>query len=74
MRAADFDSVWLLQTLQKVTAGVHKTTNKYISAFKALKTFYNKIKLYHESNDAFFNRFDNDKVLVQLLHSDVVDI
>ena len=34
---ADFDSVWLLQTLQKITGGVNKTTNKYYSVFKAMK-------------------------------------
>ena len=73
-RAGDFDSVWLLQTLQKVTAGIHKTTNKYFSAFKAIKTFYNTIQSYNESIDEFFSRFDNSKVLVQLLHSDVIDI
>ena len=27
-KSAIFDSVWLLQTLQKITAGVNKTTNK----------------------------------------------
>ena len=72
-RATDFDSVWLLQTLQKVTAGVHKTTNEYFSAFKAMKTFYNTIQLYPESIDKFFSRFDNAKVLVQLFHANVVD-
>ena len=33
-KAADFDSIWLLQTLQKITAGVNKTTNKYYSALR----------------------------------------
>ena len=36
-KCAAFDSVWLLQSLQKITAGVNKTTNKYYSVFKATK-------------------------------------
>ena len=27
-KSSTFDSVWLLQSLQKITAGVNKTTNK----------------------------------------------
>ena len=37
VRAADYDSIWLLKTLQKVTAGVNKTTITYYSLFNALK-------------------------------------
>ena len=32
-KSANFYSIWLLQTLQKVTAGVNKTTNRYFSAY-----------------------------------------
>jgi len=39
-KCAAFNGVWLLQSLQKITAGVNKTTNKYYSAFKATKKFY----------------------------------
>ena len=38
--SASFNSIWLLETLQKITAGVNKTTNKYFSVFKATKKFY----------------------------------
>ena len=36
-KSSTFDSVWLLQSLQKITAGGNKTTNKYYSVFKATK-------------------------------------
>ena len=39
-KSANFNNIWLLQTLQKVTAGVNKTTNRYFSAYKAVKIFY----------------------------------
>ena len=38
-KSAIFDSVWLLQTFQKITAGINKTTNRYSSAFKATQKF-----------------------------------
>jgi hypothetical protein len=72
--AADFDSVWLLKTLQKITAGVNKTTNKYYSAFKAMKSFYTTQQSHAEGIDEFYGRFDNAKDLVQLFDANVVDI
>ena len=57
-RYADFDSVWLLQTLQKITAGVNKTTNKYYSVFKATKKFYLTQQSPTEGIDEYYNRFE----------------
>ena len=73
-KAADFDSVWLLEALQKITAGVNKTTNKYFSAFKATKKFYLTQQAQNENVDEYYSRFDNAKDLVQLFNADVVDI
>ena len=56
-----FDSIWLLQNLQKVTAGVNKTTNRYFSAFKATKSFYNTQQSYTESVDEYFGAVQNIK-------------
>ena len=39
-RAAAYDSIWFLQTLQKVTAGVTNTSNSYYSLFHSLKGLY----------------------------------
>ena len=55
-KSSEFDSIWLLQTLQKVTAGVNKTTNKFHSAFKATKSFYMTQQAYTESLDEYYNR------------------
>ena len=73
-RASVFDSVWLLQSLQKITAGVNKTTNKYYSAFKATKRFYGTHQGNNEGIDEFYNRFENAKDLVGLFNADVVDL
>jgi len=69
-----FDSIWLLQTVQKLTAGANKTTNQYLSAFKALKAFYTTTQQRQESVDSYFSRFENARTLVQLFESDVIDI
>ena len=34
LKSADFSSIWLLESLQKITAGVNKTTNKYFFCFQ----------------------------------------
>ena len=60
-RSIVFDSVWLLQTLQKITAGVNKTTNKYFSVFKATKTFYSTQQGFNESLDDYYGRFEAAK-------------
>ena len=73
-KSSTFDSIWLLQTLQKITAGVHKTTNKYYSVFKANKSFYATQQTYNEGVDEFYTRFDNAKDLVGLLGADIVDL
>ena len=73
-KAAEFDSIWLLQTLQKITAGVNKTTNKYYSAFKAIKSFYATQQTQGEGIDEFFHKFDTAKDLVQLFGADVANV
>ena len=73
-RYADFGSVWLLQTLQKITAGVNKTTNKYYSVFKATKKFYQTQQSPTEGIDEYYNRFENGKDLVNLFNADIVDL
>jgi hypothetical protein len=71
---ADFDSVWLLQTLQKITAGVNKTTNKYYLVFKATKKFYLTQQSPTEGIDEYYKRFENGKDLVSLFNLDIVDL
>jgi hypothetical protein len=73
-KSSDFHSIWLLETLQKVTAGVNKTTNMYFSAFKATKKFYLTQQGGHENVDEYYNRFDNATDLVHLFNADIVDI
>jgi len=73
-KSSTFDSIWLLQSLQKITAGVNKTTNKYHSAFKATKQFYGTQQSPTEGIDEFYNRFENAKDLVGLFNADVVDL
>jgi len=73
-KSSSFDSVWLLQSLQKITAGVNKTTNKYHSAFKATKKFYSTHQNANEGIDKFYNRFENTKDLVCLFKANVVNI
>jgi hypothetical protein len=73
-KSSTFDSVWLLQSLQKITAGVNKTTNKYHSVFKATKKFYSTQQHNTEGIDEFYNRFENAKDLVGLFNADIVDL
>ena len=73
-KSSTFDSVWLLKSLQKIIAGVNKTTNKYHSAFKANKKFYSTQQNSNEGIDEFYNRFENAKDLVCLCNAIVVDI
>ena len=72
-KTTDFDSIWLLQTLQKITVGVNKATNKYFSTFKSMKIFYLTQQSFHESMDEYYTRFDTAKDLVQLFDADIVD-
>ena len=60
--------------MQKITAGVNKTTNKYHSAFKATKKFYSTQQTNNEGIDEFYNRFENAKDLVGLFNADIVDL
>ena len=73
-RSIVFDSVWLLQTLQKITAGVNKTTNKYFSVFKATKTFYSTQQGFNESLDDYYGRFEAAKDLVLLFDADIIKV
>ena len=73
-KSVDFHSIWLLETLQKITAGVNNTTNMYFSAFKATKKFYLTQQGGHENVDEYYNRFDNATDLVHLFNADIVDI
>ena len=73
-KSSTFDSIWLLQSLQKITAGVKKTTNKYHSVFKATKRFYSTQQSPTESIDEFYNRFENAKDLVGLFNAEIVDL
>ena len=73
-KSSSFDSIWLLQTLQKITAGANKTTNKYYSIFKSLKTFYNTQQGYNEPLDAYYQRFESAKDLVELFDGKVADM
>jgi hypothetical protein len=73
-KCAAFDSVWLLQSLQKITAGVNKTTNKYYSVFKATKKFYVTQQSPTKGIDEYYNRFENAKDLVGLFNADIVDL
>jgi hypothetical protein len=73
-KSSDFRSIWLLKTLQKITAGVNKTTNKYFTAFKSTKKFYLTPQGQSESVDKYYSRFDNAKDLVQLFNADIVDV
>ena len=75
-KLSTFNSIWLLQSLQKITEGVNKTTNnKYHSAFKAMKKFYSTQQSPTEGIDEFYNsRFKNAKDLVTLFNADIVEI
>ena len=73
-KSTTFDSVWLLQTLQKITAGVNKTTNKYFSVFKATKNFYSTQQGFNESLDDYYGRFEAAKDLVLLFDADILNI
>ena len=73
-KSSTFDSVWLLQSLQKITTGVNKITNKYYSAFKANMKFYSTHQNANEGIDEFYNRFGNAKDLVILFKANAVDI
>jgi hypothetical protein len=73
-KSSTFDSAWLLQSLQKITAGANKTTNKHHSAFKATKKFYSTQQTNNEGVDEFYDRFENAKDLVGLFNADIVDL
>ena len=73
-KSADFNSIWLLETLQKITARANKTTNKYFSAFKATKKFYLTQQGQTENVDEYYSRFDNARDLVQLFNAEIVDV
>ena len=73
-KSSSFDSVWLLQTLQKITAGANKTTNKYYSIFKSLKSFYNTQQGFNEPLDSYYQRFESARDLVELFDGSIADM
>jgi len=72
--SASYDSIWLLKTLQKVTAGVHKTTNQYHSLFHALKDFYYIRQKEGESVEEYYRSFEAAQDLVALSKGSVTDL
>jgi hypothetical protein len=66
-KSSAFDSVWLLESLKKIT-------NKYHSVFKATKKFYSTHQNNTEGIDEFYSRFENAKDLVGLFKADIVDL
>ena len=56
-KSADFSSIWLLESLQKITVGVNKTANKYFSAFRATKKFYLTQQGHTENVDEYYKLF-----------------
>ena len=68
-----FNSIWLMETLQRFTAGANKTTNKHNSLFKATKQFYLTQQGYQESLDEYYARFDSSRELVHLFNGEVID-
>ena len=65
-KSSTFDAIWLLQTLQKLTAGANKTTNRYFSVFTAAKSFFNTVQQSNEPLDEYYTRFESAKDLVEL--------
>ena len=72
-RSASFDAIWLIQTLQKLTVGANKTTNKYFSIFKAAKSFFNTTQQSNEPLDEYYTRFESAKDLVELFDAKLID-
>jgi len=72
--SASYDSIWLLKTLQKVIAGVHKTINQYHSLFHALKDFYYIRQKEGETVEEYYRRFEAAQDLVTLSKGSVTDL
>ena len=73
-KATSYDSIWLLKTLQRVTAGMNKSNNAYYSLFHALKDFYTIRQKDGESVEDYFRRFEAAQDLVVLSNGAVTDI
>ena len=73
-RATSYDSIWLLKTLQKVTAGMNKTNNPYYSLFHAMKEFYTIRQKEGESVEDYYRRFEAAQELITLSNGAVTDI
>ena len=73
-KSSVYDAVWLLQTLQRLTAGANKTTNKYFSVFGAAKSFFNTVQHNNEPLDEFYTRFESAKDLVELFDAKIIDL
>ena len=73
-KAVEYDSIWLLKTLQKVTAGVNKTTNAYYSLFYALKGFFTIKQRENESVEDYFRRFEAAQDLIVLSNGSITDL
>ena len=59
----------LLQTLQKLTAGANKTTNKFFY----LQSFLNTVQHNNKPLDEYYARFESAKDLVELFDAKVID-
>ena len=57
--SASFDCVWLLETLNLLSAGVDKNSNVYVSTFNAMKSFYSMRQSPTETMEMYHARFES---------------
>jgi hypothetical protein len=58
-KSASFDCIWLLETLNLLSAGVDKNSNVYMSTFHAMKGFYSMRQSPTETMEAYHSRFES---------------
>jgi hypothetical protein len=58
-KSASFDCIWLLETLNLLSAGMDKNSNVYMSTFHAMQVFYSMRQLPTKTMEAYHSRFES---------------
>jgi hypothetical protein len=71
--STSFNCVWLLQTLNLLSAGVDKNYNVYVSTFHPMETFYNMRQLPTETMEMYHGCFESAVATATLSERNLLD-
>ena len=65
-KSDDYNVIWLLTSLKKITSGVDVKANVRITLISAIQTFFSMRQGQFESNDSYLKRFNSNIKTVEM--------